>query len=89
MAEVIYPSVELALALGSRVHAMSLFAGLALALSGMSCESPARPKRSRQAGSEIHRQTRQREFGAGWIKSAGPVLSSEKCIVVVRRISLL
>ncbi|MFC1817286.1 hypothetical protein ACFL0M_15445 [Thermodesulfobacteriota bacterium] len=48
MAKVIYPSVE-----------------LALALSGMSCENPIRPKRSRQAGSEIHRQTRQRESGAG------------------------
>ena len=65
-------------------HAISLLAGLALALSGMSCESPTRLKLSRQTGSEIHGQTRQRESGAGWNEGAGSVLSPEKCIVVVR-----
>jgi len=48
-------------------------------------ESPIWPKVSHQASSEVHRQTRQRESGAGWSKIAGSVLSPEKCIVVVRK----
>ena len=48
-------SVELALTLVKRAHAIGLLAGLALALSGMSCESPTRLKLSQQAGREIHR----------------------------------
>ena len=45
--------------------------------------NPTRPKPSQQAGSEVHVQARQREYGAGWNEGAGPVLSPENCIVVV------
>jgi cytochrome b subunit of formate dehydrogenase len=58
MAKAMNTSVELALTLVRKAHTISLLAGLALALSGMSCESPTRLKLSQQAGSEIHRQAR-------------------------------
>lgn len=58
MAKVIYPFVGLALTLGRMVYTGSLYAGLALALSGVSCESPIRLKLSQQAGREVHRQAR-------------------------------
>lgn len=48
--------------------------------------SPTRLKRSRQTGSEIRGQTRQRESEAGWSEIAGFVLSPEMGIVVVIRI---
>ena len=38
---------------------------------------------SHQTSSEIRGQTPRGESEAGWIKDAGCVLSSEKCIVVV------
>ena len=41
---------------------------------------------SHQTSSEIRGQTPRGESEAGWIKDAGCVLSSEKCIVVVIRI---
>ncbi len=41
---------------------------------------------SHQTSSEIRGQTLRGESEAGWIKDAGCVLSSEKCIVVVIRI---
>jgi len=58
MAKAMNTSVELALTLVRRAHAMGLLAVLALALSGMNCESPTRLKNSHQAGREIHMQTR-------------------------------
>lgn len=58
MADAMNTSVELALTLVRKAHAISLLEGLALALSDMSCESPTRLKLSQAAGREIRRQTR-------------------------------
>jgi hypothetical protein len=48
--------------------------------------SPAWPKCSRQVSSEVHVQTQQWEYEAGWIEDAGCVLSPEIDLVVVTRI---
>lgn len=52
----IYPSARLALALGSMVHIVNLFAGLALALSNMNCESLTWLKLSQQANRDTRGQ---------------------------------
>ena len=46
MAKAMNTSVELVLTIVRKAHAISFLAGLALALSGMSCESPTRLKLS-------------------------------------------
>ena len=56
MAKAKNTSVELALTLVRKDHTISLLAGLALALSGMSCESPTRLKLS-PAKSGIEKST--------------------------------
>lgn len=57
MAKAMNTSVELALTLVRKAHTISLLAGLALALSGMSCESPTRLKLSQQPSVPVAKST--------------------------------
>ena len=52
-------------------------------------EDPIRSKSSQQAGSEIHVQTQQREYGAGWNKDTGCVIEPRKGYRCGRKISIL